>query len=53
MRRLGRVEASINLLNALERAKVRIGEEPEAGLPAPRPYPSLAKAGRRWIVEGS
>ena len=50
---LGRVEASINLLNALERARVRISEAPEAGLPAPRPYPSLAKAGRRWIVEGA
>ena len=26
---------------------------PEAGLPAPRPYPALAKVGRRWIIEGS
>ena len=43
----------INLLNALERAKARISERPEAGLPAPRPYPALAKAGRRWIIEGS
>lgn len=50
---LGRVEASINLLNAFERAKMRISEKPEAGLPAPRPYPSLAKAGRRWIIEGT
>ena len=49
---VGRVEASINLLNALQRAKVRILETPEAGLPAPRPYPSLAKAARRWIIEG-
>ena len=49
---LGRVEASINLLNALERAKARISETPEAGFPAPRPYPALAKAGRRWIIEG-
>jgi hypothetical protein len=22
-------------------------------LPAPRPYPSLANAGRRWIIEGA
>jgi hypothetical protein len=22
-------------------------------LPAPRPYPALAKAGRRWLIEGS
>jgi plasmid stabilization system protein ParE len=50
---LGRIEASINLLNALEGAKARISETPEAGLPAPRPYPSLAKAGRRWIIEGT
>ena len=50
---LGRVEASINLLNALERAKARISERPEAGLPAPRPYPSLAKVRRRWIIEGA
>jgi hypothetical protein len=50
---LGRLEASINLLNALERARMRIAERPEAGLPAPRPYPGLAKAGRRWIIEGS
>ena len=52
---LGRVEASeasINLFNALEQAKVRISETPEAGLTAPRPYPALAKAGRRWIIEG-
>jgi plasmid stabilization system protein ParE len=50
---LGRLQASINLLNAVERAQARISETPEAGLPAPRPYPALAKAGRRWIIEGS
>jgi plasmid stabilization system protein ParE len=50
---LGRIEASINLLDAIERAQARIAATPEAGLPAPRPYPALAKAGRRWIVEGS
>lgn len=50
---LDRIEASINLLDALERASARISEAPEAGLPAPRPYPALAKVGRRWIVEGS
>src|ERR1700709_2778705 len=50
---LGRVEASINLLDALERASKRIVERPEAGLPAPRPYPALAKARRLWVIEGS
>ena len=49
----GRVEASINLLTALERATTRISERPDAGLPAPRPYPALAKAGRLWVIEGS
>jgi plasmid stabilization system protein ParE len=49
---LSRVEASINLLDALERASARILEKPEAGLSAPRPYPALAKAGRRWVIEG-
>ena len=45
---LGRIEASINLLNALERAKARIAETPEAGLQAPgpiRPLQRLAVAG--------
>jgi plasmid stabilization system protein ParE len=50
---LDRVEASIKLLDALERAMSRIAADPESGLPAPRPYPALAKDGRRWIVEGS
>jgi hypothetical protein len=49
----GRVEASENLLWALERAKVRIAKMPEAGLEAPRPYPALKRQGRRWIIEGS
>ncbi len=48
----GRVEAAINLLKALERAKARIASSPEAGLAAPRPYPALERPGRRWIVEG-
>ena len=50
---LGRVEASINLLKAVEGAKAQISANPEAGLAAPRPYPALAKAGRRWIIEGT
>lgn len=50
---LDRLEASISLLDALERASARISADPDAGLPSPRPYPALAKPGRRWIVEGS
>ena len=48
----GRLEAAVNLLAALERAKQRILAAPERGLPAPRPYPALAREGRRWIIEG-
>ena len=47
-----RVAASVNLLNALERARLRIARTPAAGLEAPRPYPALKRLGRRWIVEG-
>lgn len=47
-----RVAAAINLLHALERAKLRIARTPEAGLEAPRPYPALKRHGRRWIIEG-
>ena len=50
---LGRLDASIKLLEALQRAMSRILADPDAGLPSPRPYPALAKVGRRWIVEGS
>lgn len=48
----GRQQVSINLLRALERARDRIAERPEAGLEAPRPYPSLKRDGRRWTIEG-
>lgn len=47
-----RVAAAINLLNALERAKLSIARTPETGLAAPRPYPSLSHHSRRWIIEG-
>ncbi len=47
-----RLEASINLLKTLERAKERIARTPGAGLDAPRPYPALKRIGRRWIIEG-
>lgn len=47
----GRIEATVNLLKALENARNRIAAAPEAGLLAPRPYPSLSRYGRRWIIE--
>lgn len=49
---LDRVEAVFNLLRAVEAAKARIARAPEAGLPAPRPYPALKKPGRLWLKEG-
>lgn len=48
-----RPEATAGLLAAIERAATRIERAPEAGLPAPRPYPSLARAGRFWVKEGA
>ena len=45
---LGRVEASINLLNALERARARISERPEVDYPRRvhiQPLRRLAVAG--------
>jgi plasmid stabilization system protein ParE len=48
----GRVEAAVNLVGAIERAKDRIAVAPDAGLAAPRPYPSLRRDGRRWMLEG-
>ena len=47
-----RLEAAENLLRALERASERIAADPMSGLDAPRPYPSLARHGRRWRIEG-
>jgi len=47
-----RPEATIGLLAAVVQAAARIEHAPEAGLSAPRPYPSLAHLGRRWIKEG-
>jgi plasmid stabilization system protein ParE len=48
----GRLEATVNLLRDLERAKKRIAAAPDEGLAAPRPYPALRRPGRRWIIEG-
>jgi plasmid stabilization system protein ParE len=48
-----RPEATQNLLQAVERAAQRIDRSPGEGLLAPRPYPELAKPGRRWIKQGA
>jgi plasmid stabilization system protein ParE len=48
----GRPEAAFNLFAAVRQAKARIEREPLGGLPAPRPYPALAREGERWVKEG-
>ncbi|WP_419758698.1 type II toxin-antitoxin system RelE/ParE family toxin [Acidisoma sp.] len=50
--RLDRLEAVIRLQAALAEAEQRIETEPHAGLPAPRPYPELARGERAWIKAG-
>jgi len=40
------------LLVALQAAERRIDEQPDAGLPAPRPYKQLAQPGRLWLKSG-
>ena len=37
---------------ALDEAIDRLERSPLEGLPAPRPYPALSKAGRAWIKVG-
>jgi plasmid stabilization system protein ParE len=49
---LQRDSASRALLAALQAAERRIDERPDAGLPAPRPYPQLAQQDRAWIKSG-
>ncbi len=49
---LDRSAATRNIMAAVESAKERIVHAPTAGLPAPRPYPELKKAGRLWLKEG-
>jgi plasmid stabilization system protein ParE len=48
----GRPEPTAALNTALETAERRVAEQPEAGLPAPRPYPELARSGLAWIKVG-
>ena len=47
-----RPEAVSRLDAALRGAARRIERDPGAGLPAPRPYPALARPGRVWIKMG-
>jgi plasmid stabilization system protein ParE len=54
---LNRIEAINALEAALHEAEYKIELDPAAGLPAPRPYPQLArprvawvKAGRYWVA---
>jgi hypothetical protein len=49
---LGRLEAMQNLAAALDEVERRIVLHQEAGLPAPRPYPWLARRGHRWVKAG-
>ena len=41
-----------NLLAALRAASNEIESNPAAGLPAPRPYPWLARPGQAWVKSG-
>lgn len=49
---LHRDGAARALLIALQAAERRIEEQPGAGMPAPRPYPRLARPGVAWIKAG-
>ncbi len=47
-----RPEATRALRNAFTTAWEKITTSPAAGLPAPRPYPHLARPGRAWVKAG-
>ena len=47
-----RPEAIRNLSSALREAEARIEGDPDAGLRAPRPYPSAFRPGRLWLKSG-
>jgi plasmid stabilization system protein ParE len=47
-----RPDAIRALIAALEQASRTIEADPEAGFPAPRPYPQLARPGRAWVKSG-
>jgi plasmid stabilization system protein ParE len=48
----GRVEALRNLEAAMFEAAAKIERNPAAGLPAPRPYPQIARPGQGWVKAG-
>ena len=50
---LDRTDAVRNLIAAMSQVEVSIERKPDAGLAAPRPYPSLARLGYAWIKSGS
>ena len=45
----GYIEAIDNLIAAVEQARADVALAPDAGRPAPRPYPLIARGGHRWI----
>jgi plasmid stabilization system protein ParE len=47
-----RFEAVATMLAALEEAESKIERSPADGLPAPRPYPWLARRGWAWAKAG-
>ncbi len=47
-----RPEAIRGLIAAVQQAERRIERSPDGGLPAPRPYPLLARSGRAWVKAG-
>jgi plasmid stabilization system protein ParE len=49
---LDRPAALRGLVTALDQAERQIASNPAAGLPAPRPYPRLARPGVAWIKAG-
>jgi len=49
---LERIEAIRAFDAALYEAERKIEAAPYAGLPAPRPYPGVARQGRAWVKAG-
>jgi len=47
-----RPDAFRNFLLALREASAMIERDPAAGLPAPRPYPQIARPGLAWVKAG-